>query len=231
MSATKPGSPVFQTSLVAALIVFGTYFDYVASRAPVSETVATLRADLAREQAAPEVQQLAHWAVGSLDHAGLPFVVVDKARARLFAFDPQGRFRGSAPVLLGASHDDAPAEAATPAGRFMANSQPSVPGDGLVWTHAGTTLALHGLASSATPGRALQRLASANVQDKRISDGSLHVAGDFYRDYLSPLRKQASVAYVLPEALPWQQVFGTYGLRWPESIAQLAPPPATGSPS
>lgn len=232
LSATGPSSPVFQTLLVGALILFGAYFDHVAASGPVPETLAALHADLARERAAPEVQQVARWAVDSLDHAGLPFVVIDKARARLFAFDPQGRLRGSTPVLLGVSHDDGPAPPATPAGRFVADCGLSAHSDGIVWVGAGTALSLHGIPSNAAPGRGLQRLASANAQDKRISDGSLlHVAGAFYRDHLSPLRTQPSVAYVLPEALSWEEVFGRYRLHWPQIFAQAARPRAPRRPS
>ena len=204
-----PTSPVFHISLIAALIAFGAYFDHQAALPPVPETIAALQADLARESAAPEVQQVARWAVDSLDHAGLPFVVVDKARARLFAFDTQGRFHGSAPILLGASHEDGAAAAATPAGRFVADTWLSARSDGIVWVRAGTALSLHRIPSNAAPGQSLQRLASGNLQDKRISDGSLHVAADFYRQHLSPLRSQVSIAYVLPELLPWQEVFGS----------------------
>ena len=210
---SRPGSPLFQTGLVAALIGFGMYFDHEAASVPPAQTLAALHAELARDRAAPEVQQVAAWAVDSLDHAGLPFVVIDKVRARLFAFDPQGRLQGSAPVLLGASHEDGPAAPATPAGRFVADPQLSARSDGIVWVHADTMLSLYEVASSAAPGPRLQRLASDNVQDKRISDGSLHVAADFYRDHLSALRWQDSIAYVLPEALPWQQVFGAARLQ------------------
>jgi hypothetical protein len=218
---------VFQTSLFAALIAFGLYFDHEATSAPTAQRVATLRAQLAREQAAPEVEQLASWAVDSLDHAGLPFVVVDKTRARLFAFDPQGRLQGSAPVLLGASHEDGPAVPATPAGRFVADPRLSASSDGIVWVRSGTVLSLHGVPSSAAPGHGLQRLASTNVQDKRISDGSLHVAADFYRDHLRALRTQESIAYVLPEALPWQQVFGA---TRPDADTQITYAQASRSP-
>jgi hypothetical protein len=174
---SRPGSPVFQTLLIAALIGFGLYFDHEAASAPSAQTLAQLRAQLASERAAPEVQQVAVWAVDSSDHAGLPFVVVDKARARLFAFDPQGRLQGSAPVLLGASHGDGPAAASMLAGRFVADPRRSALSDVIVWVRAGVSL-------------------------------SLNVPTGFYRDHLSGLRTQESVAYVLPEAAPWQQVFG-----------------------
>jgi len=199
---------VFQTGLIAALIGFGLYFDHEAASAPAAQTLAALRLELAREQAAPEVQQVAAWAVDSLDHAGLPFIVIDKARARLFAFDPQGRLQGSAPVLPAASRKDGTAAPATPAGRFVADPRLSAHSDGIVWVRADTVLSLRSVASGAAARRSPQRLASDNAQDKRSAEGSLQVAADFYRDYLSELRWQESVAYVLPDGLPWQQVFG-----------------------
>jgi hypothetical protein len=203
---SRPGSPVFQTSLVAALIGFGLYFDHEAASAPASQTLAGLHAELAREHAAPEVQQVAAWAVDSLDHAGLPFVVIDKARARLFAFDPQGHLEGSAPVALGMPPEDGPAAPATPAGRFVADPQLSARSDGIVWVHANSVVSLHG-------------------QDRPIADGSLHVASNFYRDHFNPLCWKESVAYVLPEALPWQQVFGPSHLQGGLQITLAQPAP------
>ena len=125
---------IFQTGLVAALIGFGVYFDHASRElAPVTEAVSALTADLARERASAEVRQVALWAVDSHDHAGLPFVVVDKARARLFAFDQDGRLRGSTPVLLGSARSDDSAVPATPAGRFVADAARSAQVDEIVW--------------------------------------------------------------------------------------------------
>jgi hypothetical protein len=206
---TGPSGPVFYTSLAAALIGFGLFFDRVTllDAAP-TEAAAILKNDLARERASLEVERVAAWAVASQDHAGLPFLVVDKARAKLFAFNPDGRLTASAPVLLGASRADGPAAAgATPAGRFVAATWLSIRGDGIVWINADAALTLHGIPSGISPGRAPQRLASPDFDDKRISDGSLHVGGDFYRDYLGALKGQVSIAYVLPEVLPVRDVF------------------------
>lgn len=201
--------PVFYTSLAAVLIGFGLFFDHVAMiDAAPDAPVAALRDDLARYRASLDVERVARWAIESRDHAGLPFLVVDKARAKLFAFDPGGRLVASAPVLLGASRADGPAAAgATPAGRFVAATWLSMRGDGIVWINADAALTLHGIPSGISPGRGMQRLASADFEDKRISDGSLHVAGEFYRDHLSALKGQVSIAYVLPEVLPVRDVF------------------------
>lgn len=211
--STGPSSRVFYTSLAAALIGFGLSFDHAPfADVPAGGALAALHRDLARESASAEVEQVAQWSIASQDHAGLPFVVVDKVNARLFAFAADGRLLASAPVLLGASRSDGPAAgAATPAGRFVAATWLSVRDDGIVWISPDAALSLHGIPSGISPGHGMQRLASDEVEDKRISDGSLHVAGQFYRDYLGALKGQASVAYVLPEVLPVRDVFALYG--------------------
>ncbi|HXD39917.1 MAG TPA: hypothetical protein VN649_05105 [Ramlibacter sp.] len=221
-SKTGPTGPVFYTGIAVALIGFGLFFDHAATLMPTPNiAAAAMLDDLARERASIEVEHVAQWAVETQDHAGLPFVVVDKARAKLFAFDASGRLRGSAPVLLGASRADGPAApAATPAGRFVAAPWLSVHGDRIVWINGDAAVSLHGIPSGVSPGRGPQRLASGDVADKRISDGSLHVAGQFYRDYLSPLEAQASVVYVLPEVLPVRDVFNAYERGMGFSFAQ-----------
>ena len=229
-SSTGPSGPVFYTCLTAALIGFGLFFDHAATvGASRDDPAAALHGDLARVRASPDVEHVAQWAVDSHDHAGLPFVVVDKVKARLFAFDAAGRLTGSAPVLLGASRGDGPAAAAaTPAGRFVAATWLSARGDGIVWINADAALSLHGIPSGVSPGRGVQRLASDDVEDKRISDGSLHVAGQFYRDYLSPLKGQASIAYVLPEVLPVRDVFSSDSSNARFNFAQSPHPQAAG---
>jgi hypothetical protein len=221
ITSTVATGPIFYTSVAAALIAFGLFFDHAETIAAPGDAMASLRSDLARARASPEVEHVAQWAVDSQDHAGLPFVVIDKARARLFAFDANGRLLASAPVLLGASHGDGPAAAAaTPAGRFVAATWLSILGDGIVWINADAALSLHGIPSGMSPGHGAQRLASDDVEDKRISDGSLHVGGEFYRDYLSPLKSQASIAYVLPEVVPVRDVFSTYDMAPVFNFAQ-----------
>lgn len=146
-----------------------------------------------------EVRQFARRTVVAHDHRGLPFLIIDKARAQLFAFDAQGDLLASTPVLLGASHADDPGAAATPAGRFEALRPWPGPDGSLSWISPRGELLLRGEPSVLTPGRAMQRLASSRLEDRRISDGSLHVPPEFFRQYLTQLRGQRSVAYVLPE--------------------------------
>jgi hypothetical protein len=226
-----PSGPVFYTGLIAALVGFGIFFDHTAAvSASGPEAIAAVQADLARERASPDVRDVAQWAIDTGDHDGLPFVVVDKARARLFAFDAVGRLRASAPVLLGAMRGDTPEVPATPAGRFVTDTWQSALSDAIVWVNGDVALSLHSLPSRASPGRALQRLASDRVEDKRISDGSLHVASDFYQQFLAPLRAQAGVAYVLPEVQPLPGTFSSPGEGQPLRMAQW-PRPSPRRPS
>jgi hypothetical protein len=137
----KPASQMptflFSSALLSLVLGFGLFFDHLADT--------------------KEVRHLARWAVDSRDHRGLPFVIVDKARGRLFAFDAKGELRGSTPVKMNARHDGSePAE--FPAGPFVA------------------------------------------MLDRHLSDGSLQVSPEFFREHLYPLRMLGSVAYVLPEA-------------------------------
>src|SRR5580692_8706503 len=46
-------------------------------------------------------EQLAGWVATVDDNGALPFIIVDKLGARIFAFDMDGQFLGSAPVLVG----------------------------------------------------------------------------------------------------------------------------------
>ena len=195
---------LFSGTLLAALLGFGLFFDHLAHTRPSLQFTALKSwAAAANDALAPaSVRRLVRWAVDSGDHRGLPFVVIDKVGARLFAFDAEGRLRASTPVLLGSSRGDAPEVPATPAGRFLAAPRLAGSPGGLIWLGGAGELVLHEPASERVPGQAARRLASSEVEDKRISDGSLHVPPAFFQDHLRPLLGQASVAYVLPEAGP-----------------------------
>lgn len=190
---------LFSATLLAAMLGFGLFFDHLSHR-PLHSGAADFLPSI-DEAGFPSVTvaRQARWAIETRDHRGLPFLVIDKASARLFAFDGEGRLRASTPVLLGAARSDRAVVPATPAGRFIAEPRAPGPGGSLVWLNGDTELMLHAPDFWLAPGRALQRLASSDTDDKRISDGSLHVPPAFFQQYLRPLRSQRSVAYVLPE--------------------------------
>ena len=213
---------VFPAAIIGALLGFGVFCDHVASfAAPQSNAVAALHADLARDYASAEVLDVAHWAIDSGDHSGLPFVVVDKPRARLFVFDASGRLRGSTPVLLSAVWGDGPAAPATPAGRFAVDTWLSALGEGMVLANSEATVSLQSALATTAPGRAERRLASGAIEDRRISNGTMHVADEFYRKHIDVLRQQAGIAYVLPEAGPFNENgLGKPPARKREQLAQ-----------
>jgi hypothetical protein len=142
-SRTGPSGPVFYSALLAALVGFGVFFDHTSAVAlQQPENAPRLHADLAREHASPEVLHVARWVLDSQDNDGLPFLVIDKAHARLFAFDEAARLLATGPVLPGTERGDWLAGPAAPAGRFVADTWLSR-GDAIVWVGDGATLSLH----------------------------------------------------------------------------------------
>lgn len=226
-----PSGPIFYTALIAIVVGFGVYFDHTATTTAAGAETATVQADLAQARASENVRHVAQWAIDSGDHGGLPFVVVDKELARLFAFDAAGRLKASTPVLLGAARGDAPEVPATPAGRFVIDTWQSSVKGAVVLVNGDVELSLFALPSPVSPGRGLERLASNRVEDKRISDGSLHVASQFYQQFIEPLRGQTGVAYVLPEVLPLQSVFAPAPGGDPLRVAQWPRQQISRSPS
>src|SRR5690349_21745405 len=62
--------------------------------------------DFAGVPAAVDARELAAWIVGSRDHRGRPFAIVDKKAARLYVFTPQAKLAGASAVLLGLAVGD-----------------------------------------------------------------------------------------------------------------------------
>jgi hypothetical protein len=81
-----------------------------------------------------QARTMAHWVVAKGDANGLPFLIIDKLEARVFAFDASGVLLRSAPALIGLAPGDVspvgigskrladitPTQRITPAGRFEA---------------------------------------------------------------------------------------------------------------
>jgi len=93
-----------------------------------------IRADFLGLSASDDAHKMTDWILASGDNRGLPFLIVDKIAAKVFAFGATGDLRGAAPALLGLGIGDesAPdigqrrlasitaAERTTAAGRFEA---------------------------------------------------------------------------------------------------------------
>jgi hypothetical protein len=171
-----------------------------------------------------EARDVADWVVDSGDHAGLPFVIVDKVQSRVFVFDGQGRLQGAAPALVGLAQGDEsvpgigqrpmagirPEERTTPAGRFVASLERSLQGEEILWVDYDAGIALHPVAVVAKERR-LQRLASIVTSDHRITYGCINVPVAFFHGVVAPLfRASPGVVYVLPEGRTARDLFGSY---------------------
>ncbi|MDB5744120.1 MAG: hypothetical protein JWR68_2435 [Polaromonas sp.] len=191
------------------------------------------RANFGQEAASPASQEIAHWVVDSGDNRNLPFLIVDKAAARVFAFDPQGQLRGAAAVLLGlAVGDDSvpgigerklssirPEERTTPAGRFVASLDRNLHGEEILWVDYDTSISLHRVVTSQPRERRAQRLATPSPLDNRISYGCINVPVKFYDEVVSPaFTGTDGIVYVLPETRPAREVFGAYDVQARERL-------------
>lgn len=187
-------------------------------------------ADAGLSRAAPATRQVIQWVRATLDNQQLPFIVVDKARARAFAFDASGALRASAPVLMGAARGDhsvpgigerpiasiQPDERTTPAGRFEAELGHNAQGEEVLWVDYEAAISLHRVRATQAAERRLQRLASATPEDNRISYGCINVPRVFYEQVVQPLVGRfggRAIVYVLPEVLPVTTVFPLLGRR------------------
>jgi len=199
-SIAAPASLVFAGTLLASLAGIGAWYDRQAESA-TQEALNFLDRDLAREGWSAEVRQVTAWAIRENDHAGLPFVVIDQARGRVFAFDARGRLAGSTPILRSPEWADDGA----PPGRFVADLRRSGRAGAIVWSNEHHTLSL----LAAPPAWKRQPLA-VQYHAGRGHGRSLHVAGEFYHQHLQAFRQQAGVAYVLPGTLEMRRTLRVY---------------------
>ena len=190
-------------------------------------------ADFSGVAASPDTRRLADWVVRSGDAHGRPFLIVDKAGARVFAFGPDGAIRGNSPVLLGLARGDVsppgignrkladigPADRVTPAGRFDAEMGRNFSHD-ILWIDYDAAISLHRVVTGKPAERRLERLATATTLDNRISYGCINVPVAFYEQVVAALfRPRDGVVYVLPESRSFAAIF-------PAAAADpVAPPP------
>lgn len=192
----------------------------VVARAPAAGSATG--ANFFGQLASGNARQVADWVVASGDHRGLPFMIVDKAHARIFAFDPRGSLRGSASVLLGLARGDdsppgigdrklstiTPAERITPAGRFVAELGRNLSGQDILWVDYDTAISLHRVIATKPSERRLQRLTSASPLDNRISYGCINVPVEFYEIVIrSTFNGTSGIVYILPETRSIHEVF------------------------
>ena len=172
-----------------------------------------------------DAQTIAAWVVAAHDAHGLPFLIVDKRRATVSAFDAAGRLLASAPALLGLARGDdsvpgigerkiadiRPFERTTPAGRFNAELGSNAGGEDILWVDYDNAVSMHRVRATNPAERRLQRLASKTPNDNRISYGCINLPAAFYDQIVKPaFEPHDGIVYVLPETRPAVAVFGAY---------------------
>ena len=165
------------------------------------------------ESASRRTRDMADWVARSGDNGGMPFAIIDKVNAKVYAFSADGQLYAAAPVLLGMSKGDysvpgignkplsqiPPSERTTPAGRFVARIGHNHKGKEILWVDYDQSLSLHPVVD--VPGqRRPQRLASLTSSDNRVSWGCINVPPPFFKDVISDkFSGTSSVVYILPE--------------------------------
>lgn len=148
---------------------------------------------------------------------GRPFAVVDKRLATLSVYAADGRLLGRTPALLGLTPGDAEAASArgkapsalttqervTPAGRFETQPGHNLNGERVVWFDYEANLAIHRLRPAPANQHRPERLASSNLQDRRITLGCVVVDPAFFDQVVLPaLGSGRGLVYILPEREP-----------------------------
>jgi hypothetical protein len=180
--------------------------------------------DSALHSASAEVQFVASWIIDSGDNLGLPFLLIDKVDARVFAFNPAGQFQGAAAALLGMARGDhllvsndtemaqmPPQVRVTPAGRFVSRLALDSEGKEVLVLDYDASISLHPVTKGTPKERRAERLASATAQDNRISFGCINVPVPFYATFVSlAFAGTKGIVYVLPETSPASELFGMH---------------------
>ncbi|MEO8103961.1 MAG: hypothetical protein ABI790_15665 [Betaproteobacteria bacterium] len=182
-------------------------------------------ADFGGEKPSPDARHVADWIADSGNNAGMDFIIVDKNFARVFTFDSAARLLGASPVLLGSARGDEsvpgigsrpiaqvrPSERTTPAGRFVGERGRNALGEDVVWVDYDAAVSMHRVRATNAKEHRLERLATATIDDNRISYGCINVPVVFYESHIRPLfATRRALVYVLPEVKSAQQVFGSY---------------------
>ncbi|MDR3554261.1 MAG: hypothetical protein P4L55_05870, partial [Syntrophobacteraceae bacterium] len=183
------------------------------------------RADFENQPSSGDTQHVADWVVDSGDSHGMPFMIIDKTYATVYMFEPEGHLLAEAPCLIGLTKGDVcdpgigreklsqmvPSQRITPAGRFVASLGPDLKGKIVLWVDYNGGLGLHWVATGNPKEHRLERIASPNPADHRISYGCINVPNSFYQDVVKPtFTGKKGVVYILPEVQSNSETFKSY---------------------
>ncbi len=203
--------------LYVTALIFSFEFLSLSNAAAESEC----KAFFAAEQASDHVRLVADWVVNSHDNHGMPFVILDKKQTKIFVFDADGQILGATQALLGMTVGDydtegvgnkslaqiPPQHRITPAGRYVAHLGKNLHGGLYLWIDYDAGLAIHAVVN--VPGqKRLERLASQDPKEHRISWGCINVPVNFFDSLICPIFKNKGFVYILPETKSPVDFFG-----------------------
>jgi hypothetical protein len=192
------------------------------------------RVNFNTEPASAEAKHVADWVVHAGDNRAddrkVPFVILDKADARIYLFDAEGKLRAAAPALLGLGKGDTsfegigdralstirPNDRTTPAGRFvgfMGHAFVTNPkrAEDVLWVDYPGGVSIHRVVKTVDR---LRRMATPTPLDNRISFGCINVPVKFFEDAVRPAFKETKgIVYVLPETKTAREVFASYDVE------------------
>jgi len=186
---------------------------------------AARHAGLASWIAPDAVKKMAGWVLDSGDNRNLPFMIVDKTEAKVFAFGKSGEILGTAWVLIGLAHGDesvpgigtmplaqiTPDMRTTPAGRFVATIGNDLGKLNVLWVDYPSAVSLHRVINTKPAERRLERIVSKVPADHRISYGCINVPAQFFDSVVDPTFKETNgIVYILPEVKEMRAVFPAY---------------------
>jgi hypothetical protein len=199
-----------------------------APEAPAVEATALETSDATAEAAAQPSETAARfedWVIASGDNGDLPFVIIDKVKAEVLVFSPEGELRGATPALMGLGRGDdsapgigtreiskiPPKDRTTPAGRFVASFGKARGEENVLWVDYESAVSLHAVISASPKEHRVARLRSPTPNDNRITYGCINVPRAFYKEVvLAAFKGTPGVVYVLPETKPLEDVFPAY---------------------
>jgi hypothetical protein len=238
-AATKPATPL---DLTLPAPVAATPAAPTGPAQPTAATATPAPAD-PLHAASMEVKEVVNWITGSGDNTRLPFLVIDKPNARVFAFDPAGQFQGDAPVLLGMGVGDRmlapsatmsqmpPHTRITPAGRFVSKLAKDAKGKELLVLDYKAAFSLHPVVKGKPHERRAERLGSVTPTDNRISFGCINVPVPFYNTVISPaFTGTHGLVYILPETSQASAMF-RYQPAGSSPVGALASGPVPAAPA
>jgi hypothetical protein len=179
-------------------------------------------ADFTGHPVSADAREVADWVADSRDNKRMPFVILDKRDARVYVFDPDARMIDSTPVLLGAAPGDdsvvgigkrpiaavRPEERTTPAGRFVSTPGNNAGGEDVIWVDYDAAVSMHRVRPIDPKERRLERLASNDPTQRRISYGCINMPVKFFESVMKPnVGTGHAVVYVLPEVKNVHEVF------------------------